>query len=203
MFLENATGGLLVQSMPNNPGSWSILLVRLDGTVTPWAAMCDTNKIDLDIEGLVLPSGINIGVRPDAQPAWAQRVMDGKIKDAFILGTMVYEIFTFMNCRNVVMHTYRPSRRELSNVAKVLQPHCIYGVLDIYRDRKVFESMTDVLEFLQPSDYERLVQRAGLVRGHFKNRKTGLWWWNFYIRNRHNSQKVGEVVNDYELHAAA
>lgn len=78
-------------------------------------------------------------------------------------------------------------------------PQYIYRVLDIWRDRKQFVSLQDIKSFLSPPEEERRKQRAGLVRGHFKIRQTGLFWWDMFMRNSRNAQTVGVIDKDYSL----
>jgi hypothetical protein len=112
---------------------------------------------------------------------------------------MVMECMLFANVANTRTPVYNPTKRELKAIPKVLQPRFTYRVLDIFRDRKEYQSMEDVESLFNRSEESVQHRRAHLVRGHFKTIRGKLYWWNTFMRNRKNLESHGVVEKDYQL----
>lgn len=203
MLLENETGALLVLSPPDAIGIY-IVMIRSDGTVTPWAASLKPEEIEEDLEpakrdGSFIEKGVQMYIGQKWPVEMEEQLFQEKRAGSVLLGYMVYEILLFFNTKNITRHVYTPQKKEMGAVPRVLHPSYVYRVLDVYRDRKEFTSMADIKEFLNPPDHVILARRAGLVRGHFKERTTGVFWWDMFVRNKKNAETVGVVDKDYSL----
>lgn len=105
----------------------------------------------------------------------------------------------FINTKNVTQHTIKPTRKELGEkVPKVMVPKYEFKVIDIVRGQAQVMTLSD---FKERCDHTaaNAPGKTTLVRGHFKRRKTGIYWWNHFVRNGNNKTTVGEVVKDYQL----
>lgn len=109
------------------------------------------------------------------------------------------ELLLLINVANSHIHHYTPSKRENAMVPKALLPHYSYRLVDIFRNRKVYHSFDQMLKDVTLSVAEASEKRAHLVRGHFKEKKNGLFWWSPFVRCRKNATTVGVVEKDYQL----
>ena len=110
----------------------------------------------------------------------------------------VLEILLFLNTKNVTKHKYTPSKVENKAVPKPLLPFYTYYILDIFRERKIYENLDEVYDFINSNRKRDDERRASVVRGHFKTRKTGNFFWSSFVRNMENINK-GFVDKDYRL----
>lgn len=113
--------------------------------------------------------------------------------------TVVSEILLFINTKNSPTRNYTPTAKELKGISKDIQLLYTYKILDIYRDLREVNDLEAVKEFIRTKAVNNGPSRAHLVRGHFKRKKNGLFWWSPFLRNRHNAKDVGIVVKDYNL----
>lgn len=105
----------------------------------------------------------------------------------------------FINTKNVTQHTIKPTRKELGEkVPKVMIPKYEFKVIDIVHCQAQEMSLN---EFKEQREHAaaNAPGKTTLVRGHFKRRKTGVYWWNHFVRNGNNKTTAGEVVKDYRL----
>lgn len=104
-----------------------------------------------------------------------------------------------LNAKNVT-HVSVPASEKLNAKRKRngKLPFFEYKVLDIFLGagvrkipsgdgRRLREAMSHLLSSSM---------RLHTVRGHFKQRKTGLYWWSHFVRGRHEE---GVVVKDYNV----
>lgn len=115
-----------------------------------------------------------------------------------IIVAIVLEILLFLNTKNVTKHTYLPNKKENCSVPKPLLPFYSYHVLDIFREKKVFDGLENIKDFINSDKTNTEERRACIVRGHFKTRSTGIFWWSDFVRNKKNIDK-GYVDKDYRL----
>lgn len=54
-----------------------------------------------------------------------------------------------------------------------------------------------IIKYIGSSDPSGIETRAHLVRGHFKRRKSGMYWWSPFVRG---NQKLGIKNKDYEFY---
>lgn len=112
---------------------------------------------------------------------------------------VVCEILLFLNVKNTTIQKYIPTKKENSVIPKKMLPFYEYCILDVFRDRPIYTSLKSIEEDLSISDSEKIHRRAHLVTGHFKTLKTGLFWWNSFVRCRKNKDTIGSVDKDYRL----
>lgn len=124
--------------------------------------------------------------------------LENLLRRAIVFGWIACDVLTLMNCRNIHQIVYKPSRRELAHLPKVLQPSFVYHMLNIQRTKKVYTS----LDALTDDAFTREAKtnaKAHVVRGHFKETKTGLFWWNSFLRNNQNRATAGFVDKTYRI----
>lgn len=110
---------------------------------------------------------------------------------------LVIKTLVAMNAKNVKIVTIPPS--EALNKKRIKHkkvPFFEYLTLDIFLSseqiRKVRLNPSNLLDSIKHFTLKRLHS----VRGHFKVRKTGIFFWNSFIRG---SKTKGEIVKDYNI----
>ena len=193
VFLENDTGSTLVEEIEEK--KWRITRSTNDGIIFPYILefeLFDTGNLENDFI-----------LHFDKHCSQVDDVPDFVIEEAKMVGRCtcmeVLEIFMFMNVSNITMHLIKPTNKEIANIPKVLRPKFLYRCLDIFREKKSFVSLSEVFVFLQDSHHQSEERHAHMVRGHFKAKKNGLFWWNSFMRCRKNISTAGYVDKDYRL----
>jgi len=108
------------------------------------------------------------------------------------LRDVTYEVMAFlslMTCRNVKRIEVAPSasaRKKAAKAGKI--PPYTYHTLDIFLD--------DVQRHAAPQGGKHEPPRLHRVRGHFKNRSTGRFWWRPFARGNRGR---GQVDKTYQL----
>jgi hypothetical protein len=84
---------------------------------------------------------------------------------------------SFFHCSNVSVRQIRPSRQVRRYAArKAIRPPATFSFIEIHRDARPAQNA-------EPWDEAaRGAYRPHIVRGHFKIRKTGLFWWKPFRR---------------------
>lgn len=194
LFVENHTGGVLLEQLAPD-------------TFHMYTAI-DTGKIMYyHTRVKVLEDGIDAHTFWTVPEAEVKKVMaarwenylDLKQAATTVQVLSMLELLLYVNTKNVMKHHYTPTKRENQSVPKPLLPHYSYYVLDVFKERKAYVALQDVTADLCDPSKPVQARRAGLVMGHFKNRATGLFWWNNYVRNARNQEKLGYVDKDYEV----
>lgn len=116
---------------------------------------------------------------------------------ATIMGLMVYKLITFINAQNVSIVKCKPTNKEFdkAKITNVTKPKYVYNVVDIYNTKKQYKSLKELGKFINTPVNKDI--RAHMVKGHFKTRATGAYWWNNFIRCKDGS---GKVIKHYEVH---
>lgn len=109
----------------------------------------------------------------------------------------VLRALLFINTKNITQHTIKPTRKELGSVAKVMVPKYIFKVIDIIRGQPQDMTLSEFKDHRRNS--ANALGKTTMVSGHFKRRKTGVYWWNHFVRNARNKTTAGEVIKDYRL----
>jgi hypothetical protein len=100
-------------------------------------------------------------------------------------------VLGLLNTRNVVqMETVNKDKHNIKRVKQGKPPLFSHTLLKVRRTVYVKEG-----PLLSPEQQHRDL-RFHFVKGHFKIRKTGVFWWNVYARG---SVKHGFVDKDYEV----
>lgn len=113
--------------------------------------------------------------------------------------TGLCELLLFVNVKNTPIRSYTPTPHENIGIPAEIIPKYTYKVLDIYRDLGEIKDLETVTTFLRVSPSGHSNRRAHLVRGHFKRKKNGLFWWNPFMRARDSATRAGVVLKDYNL----
>lgn len=199
MFIENHTSGLLVES--SKDGGYAVTSVDANGGVSPCITFCNGF---VEVSGTMQPKTRYRLAVGDFPPTVETSEIMGQLKDMAIIEAtfhtfIIHEVMLFLNVKNVTLHHYVPSKKENSMIPKPLLSHYTYRILDVFREVTQYESLGQVIDQLQSTSNQVVGRRAHLVRGHFKQLKTGLFWWSDFTRCRHNRDKVGVVEKDYRI----
>lgn len=199
MFIENDTGGLLVEQ--TNEG-FTVRALSKSGFVHPCYA-----KFSGFEDGSSIPVPEIIWDVKKGKEVNEQYLKPGRI-GGLIHTCVAMEVMLFMNVKNITIHQYAPTVKENNYVPKPLRPKYVYRVLDVFSDIVRYESLGQITDQLIKTVQNAEQRRSSLVRGHFKEFKNGLfgnehlaglYWWNIHRRNRRNCNTVGEVEKDYRL----
>ena len=109
-------------------------------------------------------------------------------KEAGILAGILCSCLTFINCRNIekkLVHQCSPevNRRRVREGKKELISYYVMNIRG--------SANNSAQHGLPESHY-----REHLCRGHFKRRKSGVYWWNPQVRGR---KELGKIIKDYKL----
>jgi len=124
--------------------------------------------------------------------------IENMVRMCVVYGWIACDALTLMNCRNIESISYTPTKRELAHLPKVVQAAFVYHILNLQRTRKVYTS----LDAMTDDAFTREAKtnaKAHVVRGHFKQTRTGLFWWNSFLRNAKNMKDHGYVDKAYKL----
>ncbi len=180
VFIENETGGVLCEQKLDTV---VFTIYHESGFVFPISMV----YVDLTADGCICSFE---GFSPDQTYQLEDK--------ATSLVINLLEVLLFLNTKNVTTHHYTPSKKENSLVPKPLLPFYTYHIIDIFRDKKVYMKLSEVLDFINAENSDSSYRRACIVRGHFKTRSTGIFWWSDFVRNKKNIDK-GFVDKDYRL----
>ena len=199
IVIENDTVLLLL--IATKPLCWNVYTVEPDGRVSPAYLVIELgsgdNEIGVFVQYLIPEEAFVKLYGYDETMKKKKRL----INNLSILFVAVMEILLFMNAKNIKHVRYTPTKKENEPVPKVLQPKYTYHILDLFRQKKVYTSLQSIEDDLCRPRTASTLRRAVLVRGHFKQRKTGLFFWDFHTRNKHNAETHGMVDKDYRIHA--
>lgn len=196
LFIENETGGMLVEALPSGPNHCRITSVDDDGGMIPIQVYCKGFGLK---DNDVFQPNIDIDYVAKEKYLFVKQIQDHLRMTALVNTYMVYETLLFLNVRNTVLHKYVPTKKENAAVPKPLQVKYVYHILDVFRDITRYDSMDQITEQIKVSGRSVNERRMHVVRGHFKQLKSGLYWWSDHMRNRHNRETVGEVEKDYRI----
>lgn len=198
VVVENDTGLLLFIS--KKPLCWSMYSLFADGKVAPgyFEVQCSHAGGDIKTTTHCVASedDFNKQFGDDKFSGWEQE-LKSSLGFMFLISM---EILLFINVQNIKHVKYVPTKKENAMVPKPLQPKYTYHVLDLFKQKKVYASLEDIKEDLCKPRNATALRRTVLVRGHFKKRKTGIFFWDHYTRNKHNAETHGIVDKDYLVH---
>lgn len=211
MFLENDTGGILLKQ---NDGYIDCIYILTEGTVVGVIAKIFPNsfteeyikerKLPINFIGnKLMHSALQfccIKENHDKITDQQERLVlsySANVKLMKIVTVITLQILSFINARNIKQITYKPTKKETSKIPNSFKRKYEYTTIDIFRERKEYHSLE---EFVNSSSHvDRKEIRAHLVRGHFKHKKNGVFWWNSFIRNNKNTNVL--KAKDYVLHS--
>lgn len=73
----------------------------------------------------------------------------------------------------------------------------VINTIDIYKTRKEYVSLDDMVGEVNTDKVHE--SRVHMVRGHFKHKKNGCFWWNAFIRNKKTANEESVTQKDYRL----
>lgn len=200
VFLENDSGGYLLRKRFDQDNAWDVRVVNcIEGD-----GYCVMPMAFTIWPGEALPNGLIRGERLDSPlTRYIPRGPNPEVAD--ILFTCyafhIAEVLLFLNITNAPLKHYKLSKKEAVDIPQPLRKHYEYHILDLYRQSDSFDKLSAVeyiagVDFLQSSSRP---SRAHMVRGHFKEIKGKLYWWNPFMRNRKNMDTIGVVDKDYQI----
>jgi hypothetical protein len=209
VFLENEAGALLVEygdpygkvnhTVDDRPvieaKHYTITNIRKDGNVLPMRCYIDNNH--------VTPEGVSTGAYVsvpmyDHTRSDSQETLNELMQLLCFSSVEISMIFFYLNCAKKNIKFYHPSKKEFKGIPAGLQGYYKYQILDLYRERDVYQALGEV-EHIGMRREDTVARRAHLVRGHFKVINGKPHWWNSFFRNRQNATEVGVVDKDYRL----
>lgn len=140
-------------------------------------------------------------------PGYHSTIAEGRSSIAGQLNAvtnLIYYILTHLNVSNrklveVTSNRIIPVRDKKTKV--ITTPSILYKVLILDKSKPILESMDSLEKYIQNTEAETRLARAAIVRGHFKQRRTGLFWWSDFVRNYQNALTIGIVDKTYSLKA--
>jgi len=199
IVIENDTVLLLLIS--KKPLCWNVYSVYPDGSVGPSYVLIELSDDGGDIKVFVEYFMSDEVIRKIYGDEETIRKKDKMKNSSSILFLVVMEILLFMNVRNVKQTKYVPTKKENTCVPKPLQSKYTYHILDLFKQKNTYTSLEEIKNDLCKPRAATALRRAVLVRGHFKQRRTGLFFWDFHTRNKHNAETHGIVDKDYRVHS--
>lgn len=196
IFIESDKTGVLIINSPDTDSITYHLFTVGYGQKKEYAVFSDC---EYEYKRKEAVASYSRSVKPTAREgldeAMAEKINEAI--DSLIMGT-VLEILLLLNAKNTNVATYTPTKKEISYVPKNAVKSYVYHILDLYREGTKYESVKDVTEFVGGTGRHSSEKRAHFVRGHFKRKKNGLFWWSPFMRCRKNSE-VGVVDKDYRI----
>ena len=200
------------EAPPGHGPGWCLFAVTADGFVSPIQALSYYESNEEDRQRVRLVSynpeynrfmdfvADELEANPDNEELLQQqRAFEDVLSTVRLFQWVAAETLMLINCRNVRRVPYTPNQREMKGIPGAIQKQLKYTILDVFRERVEYTSLKDVSAHLwEPREGKKT--RAHMVRGHFKNKKTGLFWWNHFMRNRKNRDESGEVKKTYVVY---
>jgi hypothetical protein len=157
-------------------------------SLTPKEMEC-AKSIDLMFLRTAHPAFIKTLVRLEAKCGKEKydEYMQGLCCDWYGEECMPLFAFAYLGCRNVfeVSEVDPPEKLNRARLKRRKEPFFSYHMVDLQPSMK---------ERLQSAENSGIQQRSHWVRGHFKERKTGRFFWNPHLAG---NPDLGFVVKDY------
>lgn len=130
-----------------------------------------------------------------------EELIEAYLKQMVDRTILVLRALLFINTRNLKHQVVKPTRKELPpTVPKVMVPKCEFKVVTLYRSLDDVVNLTEFnTEVKKQRETANAPGKATLVRGHFKKRSSGLYWWSHHVRNYANKDTVGMVDKVYDV----
>ena len=184
LFLQTNNVGFLLQQESN--GDISVITVTNKGTIHPVISIISARLLNTEIEHpveILMSLGTEVLYKTDEM----KTTFDNMRFMLYGIAVILYEFITYINARNTVIIEYTPKKKELPGIAKALYPLYKLSVVKITKERKEYKSLEEINRDINSEENKHI--RKHLVRGHFKQCKSGLYWWSPFIRYR-NSEGV-------------
>ncbi len=195
MFIENDTGAMLLEEVSDRV--WRLYSIGHDGYLAAVHL-----KIDMS-DGYNVSTTSHWHASEEEKRKALMHTYDAYNKQAREVVTLLMlccmEVLLFLNVQNVPQHKYVPTKKENEVVPKPLQPLYTYRILDLFREKKVLTTLGEITREYCSERKDSSTKRTHVVRGHFKKRNTGLFWWSHFVRNNANRETHGAVEKDYRI----
>lgn len=162
-----------------------------------------TNSSVLEIEPLLYNSEARDYLARKYSAEQMKEVGEQMIQTSNFSVFLALEVLLYMNTVNKEVKIYKPTKNELKFISKPLHSKFEYWILDIFRNKKMPEKLSDLPGETNDDNAVRTQYRSHLVRGHHKKVKGKLYWWNSFTRCRKNAETVGVIEKDYRLNDKA
>lgn len=193
IFFESTQYGYLLEELEN--GEIHIYQVKADGVLSANKIVLSPHLIDVEDTNQSLTGIIATNIFIEFVRAYdGEQALESFKMLSMIIGIQCYQLLTFVNCRNINIVKYKPKKSELAKLPKVLHKGYEYHVVKISNDVTRYESLEDLQTDVAKSVSSEM--KAHVVRGHFKKRATGVFWWNSFLRGH---RKNGVIEKHYEL----
>lgn len=189
IFIENSIGGLLIQ----DKGEFFLITsVEPEGYINPIKV-----RITKDVLNLGLVSFTDISNFKLTEDYSSTKVEFAYSLYLYVTSYLTLNALLYINTKNVSNEVYKITKNEATknNIPKVMAKYYDYHVVDIFHKKKNYEKLSDVVNYSKEELTNRI--RAHMVRGHFKQRASGLYWWNPFLRCKTNERFVDK---HYEVH---
>ena len=102
----------------------------------------------------------------------------------------------FLNLRNSETINIPMTPMQRSRSINKPYPYFSYNICSIFAGLEVIQAKPSERTKLAENLFKRNDSRLHMVRGHFKRRKTGIYWWSSFLRG---SEQLGLVAKDYQV----
>lgn len=194
IFLENENGAFLVE---NTPMGKTFIEINKDGRVFLFYGLLPNelipgetySKMIINLEYAESLKNMYDGDSPHSG-------YDVAMQHLKFSGLLILNALLHINALNCSIEQYKPSRKELSNyVSNVHRELYIYNVVNIFKNKCKPPANIKEVETIASSPMSENIRRH-MVRGHFKQRSSGIYWWNPFLRCKKNE---GYVEKSYVL----
>lgn len=183
----------LVQKQPDE--SIAIRHISSSGRILSIAFIIKPNELDENTNWFHM---VELGMSAALKATILANMEEDAIETAQLLGLFaaiqVYEILTYINCRNIKTVKYSTKKSESAKLPKVLQPKFDYTIVKLLGEVTQYSSLEQIKTDLEKPVSNEMKLHA--VRGHFKRRNTGVFWWNSFLRGH---RKNGVIEKHYEV----
>jgi hypothetical protein len=128
-----------------------------------------------------------------------KHLIDTQLLDSSYEVGVALSALACLNARNVkAIDIAAPAALNKKRAKTGKTPFFEYKVLDIFLGDNVRNVQSGSGKRVRAAvdNWIKTCKKLHAVRGHFKVRKTGIFWWSNFYRGR---QSQGEIVKDYEV----
>lgn len=197
VFLENDSGGILLESDDGVVIKGRVFSSK-ERKLEPYLFTFEPNKDDYDGEHPYRREIKLISALRTMPPDVAKSLSDF----ATWMCNAVCETILLINAVNTKKTKVALSFRERNSLQAMNRAMAEYHILDLYRTLGDDPTMFDAEVFSKMSRakiHQQSPTKMHSVRGHFKRKKNGLFWWSPFVRCRKNKDTVGIIEKDYRL----
>jgi hypothetical protein len=193
IFIENSSGGILLQDTESGIVCTTIYH---DGEVSLQKALIAKEATER-MEFARTCIGFELAQVSNRMGEEGEELIANMVQNAKLTGLVILNALTYINAKNVSIEPYRLSRNEAKSnrISNVLLSSYSYHVVDIFHKTKKYHKLIEVEAFAEMKMSSNV--RAHMVRGHFKQKQSGLYWWNSFLRYKKNE---GFINKNYIVH---